>query len=121
MDNIITKQPEILSSVVTSIKLIPSSEIKLYLVNNSQLNEIEKGGGMSDTFLQFGIACISIFISLFSSLLLTNCDGKVYVTFVIITFLSFISGVILIILWYKYKVDKKKIISEIRNNETLNN
>ncbi len=108
-----------LNRIGATIEIVPTNGIKVYVVKDSQLNELERGS-QADLFLEFAISLLSIFASLFASLLLADCEGKVFTAFLSITVITFISGIILLLLWHRQRISKKTIIEEIRSNESIN-
>lgn len=105
----------------TQVKIIPTSEIKIYLVKESELEQLENGS-QSDLFLEIGIACISIALSFLTSLLTTEIEAVTFTVFVCITVISTLAGIVLVCLWYRTRKSKKSIIDKIKSNEnTYNN
>lgn len=100
----------------TRVKIIPTSEIKIYQVKESELEQLEHGS-QSDLFLEIGIACISIFASFLTSLLTANMGKATFIVFVCIAVISAIAGLVLVCLWYRCRKSKKSIIEKIRSNE----
>lgn len=106
-----------------SVSTTQPTGIKLYQLNQYELEMVSKGSYES-LFLNFGIALISICFASFSTLLTADFPKekvKVYITFLCVTIMTFISGIILFILWIK---EKKSFIldkEEIKNRTLIPN
>lgn len=98
----------------TQVKIIPTSEIKIYLVKESELEQLENGS-QSDLFLEIGIACLSVAISFLTSLLTTEIKEATLIVFVCITIISTLAGLVLVCLWYRTRKSKKSIIDKIKS------
>ena len=89
-------------------------EFTTYEVADHELLLIEKGTDAS-LFLNFGISLLSVFFSLLAALL--TLDYKKQTEFFILTIIaviSFISGLICMVLWWKNRNKRRDIIKEIR-------
>lgn len=100
----------------TKIKIIPTSEIKIYQVKESELEQLEHGG-QSDLFLEIGIACISVCVSFAISLFTTKTSLIVLVIFTCIALITAIAGIVLLFLWHRCKKSRKDVIDRIKRNE----
>jgi hypothetical protein len=91
------------------------SSLDIYDVSCDELDKLERGGPDS-IFLNFAIFSVSIALSFLTTLLTTNITViKLYATFLVLTILGFLSGVILFILWWKNKTYSSSLIKKIRD------
>jgi|GEM_PF-2903238 hypothetical protein len=100
----------------TNVKIIPTDTIKIYQVQESELNELEKGSN-SDLYLEIAISCFSIFCSFLTSLLTVPIDGKPFIIFTVIAIITVITGLILLLLWHRCRKEKQGVINKIRSHE----
>ena len=89
-------------------------KVIVYFVNETELNILERGSS-SSIYLTFGLSllsiCCSFAIVLFSTTISSN---RIFDIFVIITAVSFVSGLVLMVLWKKSDDESKKIIRAIK-------
>lgn len=88
--------------------------LSLYEISEEELNSLEKGSTES-ILLNFAIFTISIALGFFIPLITTPIlSDRTYYTFVIITILGFLSGIILIVLWLRERKSSKSVCRKIR-------
>lgn len=111
MTEINRKQPDFLPKV----KYGRAADLKVHLISDEELTRLGQGSGQS-LFLNFGIAVISIAVTFLVALLITKIDSiKIFCVFVIITILGFISGIVLLILWWLTRQPVGKLAKQIRD------
>ena len=111
MNEVNRKQPDLLPKVHYG----RVADLNVHLVSDEELTRLEQGEGQS-LFLIFGIAVISIAASFLITLLITKIESiKVFCIFVIITSLGFLSGIILLILWWCTRQPINKLVKQIRD------
>jgi|GEM_PF-1544635 len=111
MDEINRRQPDFLPKV----KYGRAADLKVHLVSDEELTRLSQGSGQS-LFLNFGIAVISIAATFLATLLITKIDSiKIFCVFVIITVLGFLSGIVLLILWWFTRQPISKLVKQIRD------
>lgn len=71
-------------------RVAPLGELRAYTVTEAELHELARGGNVSLS-LNFGIALISIFVTIAATFLTVKLDGHLYTTF-------FAAGLITLIL-----------------------
>lgn len=89
--------------------------VVLYEVESSELDSLEKGSDAS-VWLNFGIASVSIFVSLMTALLTLDAKDKIiaFSVFVIIASVSFIASCICFVFWFRKRVSQSEMIKKIR-------
>lgn len=88
--------------------------LSLYEVTDYELEILEKGSPQS-IFLDFSISLLSISISFLVSLLTTEIPNlRIYLLFLVIAIISFISGVILLVLWLRSRRHQTDVINQIK-------
>jgi len=101
---------EFISEVITP----KTHKVIVYFVNETELNVLEKGS-TSSLYLTFGLSLLSICCSFLVVLLSTPIESnRIFDVFVIITSVSFISSVILLVLWRKTDDETTNVIRCIR-------
>jgi len=89
--------------------------IKVYDVTEHELNQLEKGGSES-VFMNFAIFALSIASSFLITLTTIEIGSdRVFVSYLMVTILGYVIGLILLVLWWKGKSSIKKLIKDIRN------
>ena len=100
-----------------SIKILRGkvSEMRLYEVEEHELNMLEKGTP-ANLFLNFGIALVSISCSFLIALLTTHiASDRIFMVFTGFVFIGFIGGLLLVSLWYRYRQSTAALIKKIRS------
>ena len=88
--------------------------LNIYEVTEDELERLETGGSDS-IFLNFAIFTLSIAISFLITLFTTRIESeRTYNTFLVITIVGFILGIILILVWWKSRSSIKGLIRKIR-------
>jgi hypothetical protein len=89
--------------------------INVYEITEDELEKLEKGGSDS-LFLNFSIFFFTAGISFLVSLLTTEINSiKLFNIFFIITLVSFIVGLVLFVLWWRYRKPIKNLVNKIRD------
>lgn len=92
-------------------------EINIFEVTEDELNQLEHGTN-SDLFLEFSISLLSVFVSFTISLLTTKIESNTtFMVFFCVTLISFVLGVLLFVLWFRNKKERKTIIQTVRNRK----
>ena len=91
------------------------SSVLLYEVTEHELDTLEKGTPTS-LFLNFGIALLSISCSFLIALLTTNIDSdRLFMVFTFIVIVGFISGIILMCVWWRDRQSINELIKKIKS------
>lgn len=102
----------------TPAKYIKTGIVKIYQVKEYELDELGKGN-QADIYLNFAIACSSVFFSFLASLLSLNISqNTAFYIFVCITIISFLASTVLFTLWWNQKKSKEDILRKIKANES---
>lgn len=90
-------------------------KIDIYEISQDELN-ILAGNQTSDLYLEIAIALISIFVSFFCSLLVADFNNHPLASnvFLFLTLISFVGGIIFLILWHRGRKDKITILDRIK-------
>lgn len=101
----------------TTIERHYVEKIVLYEITENNLTELEKNS-VSDLYLEFGIALISIFVSFLCSFF--GIDAKTsphyYYFAIIVCILSGVISIVLLFLWYRTRKNRKDIFKRIRES-----
>ncbi len=101
----------------TKINHHPIKDLNIYEVSESELIELEKGND-ADIFFNFAIACLSIFITAITAVCTGNFSKEwIETTFICVTIITLIIGLLLFFLWNRKRKNKTNIISKIRGRE----
>ena len=91
------------------------SSVLLYEVTEHELDTLEKGTPTS-LFLNFGIALLSISCSFLIALLTTNIESdRLFMVLTFIVIVGFISGIILMCLWWRDRQSSSELIKKIKS------
>ncbi len=103
------------SEFLPEIRIGRIGVLKVHQISDEELIRLSQGSSHS-LFLNLGISLISISTSFLISLITTVINSiRLFNVFVIITVLGFLSGIILIILWWTSHQPIRKLVQEIRN------
>lgn len=103
------------SEFYPAIRRARLGQLTIYELSENELEVLEKGSP-SSTILNFSIFLLSIAISFLVSLLTTTItDNRVYVTFLVITIIGFILGILFLIVWFQKYRSSTNIANQIRN------
>ena len=81
-----------------------------------------KKGKSESIFLNLSIALLSISCSFLIALLTTTIDSRIFIVFTVIVTIGFISGIILVFLWWRDRQSINPLIKEIeRRFDTATN
>lgn len=88
--------------------------LNIYEVTEDELDKLEIGG--SDTItLSFAIFTLSVAASFFIALLTTRIESnRIFITFLVITILGFLSGIVLFLIWLRSKRSIKELVKRIK-------
>jgi len=101
--------------VLPVVRVAPLGELRVYQVTEDELNALQRGRP-SDLFLNFSLSLLSITVSLFTTFATATFSAdRTFYVFVIISVVSLIAGVVLLILWARYRSDAKEIVGTIKN------
>lgn len=98
----------------TTVKYVGMGEIVIYLVSEDELLIFERGEPTS-TLLNLAIFLLSVGLSFFASLLLSEPkSNRVFVVMVVITVVTLVAGIVLAILWNGSRRTLPETIARIR-------
>ena len=101
--------------IPATVRRAPYGELTIYEISESELNELEKGPH-ENIYLNFAIFLLSIFLSFIICLLTTTImNDRVFVVFTVITYTSGLSGVFLLILWWRKRTSIAELVDTIRS------
>ena len=91
------------------------SKLTIYEVAEHELVLIERGGD-SSLWLNFAIACISIFFSILAALVTLEYENhpKVFIVFVVVTVVTALGTIICGALWWRNRNAQQEIFKTIR-------
>ncbi len=97
------------------IRYVGIGQLTLYIISEDELRMIETGGP-SATLLNFAVGFLFLSAGLLGSLMLTEQPKSIYKfnVFVILLVASCITGLILLVLWSRFRKDASKTIDRIR-------
>ncbi len=88
--------------------------LSLFEITEHELNVLESGSP-SSLFLNFALLLLSTAVSFLIALTSTTiASDRVFTVFVVIVVLGFISGLILLVLWWKNRQSTASIVARIR-------
>lgn len=88
--------------------------IQVYQITEDELNMIEMGTPSSN-YLNFSVALLSIFISFLITLLTTKIENdRTFAFFLLTAIVTFVVGVILLLIWLKSRNSSKSVFNKIR-------
>ncbi|MBU0460039.1 MAG: hypothetical protein KJ597_01020 [Nanoarchaeota archaeon] len=89
--------------------------LNIYEVTEDELEKLETGGS-DPIYLNFAIFTLSIALSFFITLVTTTIESnRIFITFLIITIIGFLSGIILLIIWWRSKRSIKDLVKKIKD------
>lgn len=89
-------------------------QLVIYEISDTELQLIERGSPDS-LFLTFGIFLISIGVSFLVTLLSTGIDSiRIFTTFVVLSTIGMVTGLILLGLWWWYRKSRSNLFRTIR-------
>lgn len=87
----------------------------IYEISESELQKLESGSPESN-FLTFSVALLSIAISFTVTLTTTKIDSdRLFTTYISLTIIAYISGFILLILFWQKRMVTQSVICTIKN------
>jgi hypothetical protein len=88
--------------------------LKVHQISDEELTKLGQGSGQS-LFLNFGIGVLSVAVSFLIALFTVQITSiRVFCVFVIITVVGILTGIILLILWWRTRQPISKLVHEIR-------
>lgn len=92
----------------------PIESIDIYEVTRDEIEQLSKSN-ISDLFLEFAIALLSICASFFCSMLVADFDTspRAYICFLLITIITFLGGIICGSIWYRKRKGKDEVVQKI--------
>lgn len=102
----------------TTVRKCLVDEVVIYEVKESELDELERGS-QSDLYLEFAIACISIFVSFLIAIITVTFpkDSIIEIVFICVDIIMAIAGSLFCFLWYRQRKDRFKVILAIRQRK----
>ena len=102
------------------IRYVGIGQLTVYLVSEDELRMIESGGP-SATLLNLAVGFLFLAGGLLGSVLLSEPSKSIYKfsVFVILLVCSFITGVVLLIMWCRFRRDAAETIRRIRRRAIL--
>ncbi|WP_179696552.1 hypothetical protein [Methylobacterium sp.] len=89
-------------------------QLVIYEISDTELQLIERGSPDS-VFLTFGIFLISIGVSFLVTLLSTAIESiRIFTTFVVVSTIGMVTGLILLGLWWWYRKSRSDLFRTIR-------
>ena len=89
--------------------------LRVHQISDDELTRLEQGAGQS-LLLNFGIGVLSVAASFLISLLTTTItSNRLFTVFVIVTVVSFLAGIILMVLWWFMRKPITRLVEEIRD------
>ena len=112
------QQAQVMPAV--QIRYVGIGQLTLYLISEDELRMIESGGP-SATLLNLAIGFLFLASGLLGSLLLSEPAKSIYEfnIFIILLVCSFIAGVVLLIVWFRFRKDAAETIKRIRKRAIL--
>ncbi len=113
MVNIMAKKTQT-SDFSPEIKRARIDCLNIFEISEGELEILEKGSPGS-IFLNFAIFLIGTALTLFVALLTTDIkSNNTYIIFVVLTVVGLLSGLLLLILWYRNNKSILKLVDTIR-------
>ena len=105
------KPPAILDPAIHRVRL---DRLTIFEITEAELDEAERGSSES-LFLNFALSTISIAMSLTVTLLTTKIDSnRVFIGFMVATMVSWMSGLICLTIWIRFKRSSTSVFKRIR-------
>jgi hypothetical protein len=96
------------------IRVAPLGELKVYLITEAELNELERGSAAS-VHLNFALFFLGIAIPLFFTIRLAGfATDRTFNVFVIFFAVTFVAGLVLSVLWFLSHSRSTRLAGEIR-------
>ena len=97
------------------IRHAPLGELRVYTIHEHELEGLARGSPAS-LFLNFALALLPVSITMMVTLATTTISSdRLYVFFVCVCLISFLSGLVLLGLWFTNRTSSKKMIAQIKN------
>jgi hypothetical protein len=113
MDNELTQHSE--SSLMPAVRVAPLGELRVYVISEEELNELENGSPASQS-LNFALALLASGLSFFATLMTTEISSlKTFSVFVILTVVFLVVGIILFASWYRLRKSSQGLAQRIRD------
>lgn len=97
------------------VRIAPLGEIRAWIVYEHELDALASGSPGA-ILLNFALALLPIALTLFTTLLTVPIEqDRVFYTFVCLTAITFIAGVICLVLWIRDRHSAKVLMNEIKN------
>lgn len=108
--------PEDAESSSSHIRIVRGrvDSLALYEVTDSELRTLERGSP-GTIYMSFSIFLLTVSLSFLVSILSTTIEPlRTYIAFLAVVLLSGISGLILLVLWWRNRESIKEVIYEIK-------
>lgn len=99
---------------IPQIIIAPIQQLTVYQVSEGELDTIEKGT-IDTLFLNLSISLLSLFIGILFPLVITPMQLYHFIIFTILDSLFALSGIILLLVWYKRKEVSRNVFVRIRS------
>jgi hypothetical protein len=97
------------------VRIAPLGELKAYLVSESELETLARGSSEL-IFLNFALALLPISLTLVVTLWTTTISSeRLYQGFLIVATITFLAGLILLVLWWRSHVSSRTLVARIKN------
>ena len=101
-------------SVDPTIRRGRVDSLDLYEITEHELDILERGSPGS-TELNFSVALLSAFLTLFVALLTTTPSDTVFQSFVLAALVSLVLGLYMLVRWLRTRTDLKHVVQKIRS------
>lgn len=97
-----------------AIHRVPLDKLTIYEITEAELDALERGS-VDSIFLNLAIFAGSIAVSFLISLLTTEI-GSIYTfcAFIILTSIGFLAAVTYMLLWWRNRFDRSRVVKDIR-------
>jgi hypothetical protein len=96
------------------IRFATCGELRLYSLDERELDDLARGSA-APLELNLAISFLSVFVSMGTMLLTTSITSdRLFTLFVVIVVVTFIAGVVLLLLWARGRRSSKDLLSKIK-------
>jgi hypothetical protein len=108
-------QPNPDSKLLPAIRVAPLGELRVYIISEEELNELEHGSPASQN-LNFALALLASGLTFLTTLLTTEIDSvKTFVVFVVLTVAFLLVGALLLANWLRIRRSSGGLAQRIRD------
>jgi hypothetical protein len=106
---------DIQKGIVPAIRVAPLGELRVYVISEEELNEIEQGSPAS-LYLNFALALLASGLSFLATLLATRIESnRTFTVFVVLAVLFLLAGLFLFASWFRTHRSSKSLARRIRD------